>query len=85
MIMLEVLQKDYLYAMKAFHTHNAEIAYDIELQYKKRMEECKALREIAKDIPAVEVIYNLKSICSTTKNIARTLTVHDASDETQAL
>lgn len=74
---LSMLHQEYLQVMKSFHTGNVDLAYDIEMRYKDKMEECKKLHALVKDIPSVKVLYNLKSICSTIKNIGRAIAIHE--------
>src|SRR3990167_6051628 len=69
------LQKDYLIVMKAFHTNDIELAYDVALHYKERMKECGALHPFIKDTASSEIVYNMQATCSAISHIASALTV----------
>ena len=72
---LKKLQNEYLKVMKAFHTHNIETAYEVEMHHKEMMDECTALYNIMKGMTSSELVYNLKALAATIRSIGRELTV----------
>ncbi|MBS3128035.1 phosphate uptake regulator PhoU [Candidatus Woesearchaeota archaeon] len=72
---LKHLYAQYILAMKAYHTENTELAFQVELGYKNSMEKCNAVHNLVTGLPSTELVYNLKSMCAAIKKIVRTLTV----------
>ncbi|MFQ5621149.1 MAG: AbrB/MazE/SpoVT family DNA-binding domain-containing protein [Candidatus Nanoarchaeia archaeon] len=71
--MIEELQKKYLAVMKAYHTNNLNLAFEVELEHKSRMENIDSLSKKTTSHVAHRCLYHMKGLNSIIKNIARTV------------
>ncbi len=71
--MNDELHKKYLEAMKAYHTNNEILAFDVESGHKTRMEHIDELTKVSTAHAAHRCLYHMKNLNSQIKEIARTV------------
>ncbi len=65
------IQKSYLEVMKSYHTSNNELAYKIIADHKRKMNACEKIFKKGRDFNTTMVVYNLRGIAASIKDIAR--------------
>ncbi|MBD3310159.1 AbrB/MazE/SpoVT family DNA-binding domain-containing protein [Candidatus Woesearchaeota archaeon] len=65
------LQQVYLKVMKSYYTKDKKLAYQIETESQQRISLCDSFEKRCRDPCLVQVIYNLKGMSTSIKNIAR--------------
>ena len=69
--MSEELHQRYLDAMKAYHTNNENLAFDVHMTHKDRMERIDELSKLTTSHNAHRCLYHMKGLNSHIKNIVR--------------
>lgn len=67
----EALHSQYLQVMKAYHTSNPNLAYEVEAGHKSRMEEIDKITKQTQSHTAHRCLYHMKGLNSHLKNMAR--------------